>query len=456
MYTNKRAVPLLIIIAILACFIITITANEALAFPPSIASPLNAVGSGARAAGMGGAFIGVADDATAASWNPGGLIQLETPEISVVYSNYNAREDYTWSSTVVGDISSESSAGRLNYMSAAYPFNMFDRNLVVSVNYQHIYDLNNYLDHNTSTPNGAGCLLTPCTFDELSVSDQTGGLYTISPALSAQVTPSFSFGMTFNIWQNIGNDNGWDKTYSVVGSWTYPTLAPNPYILTDVARTNHEYTFSGFNMHIGFLWDINEIFTIGGVYKTPFRADIEHSGVDFHEQFDNAGGVFPAPTVNPFSEKGTMELPASYGIGIAARFSDNFTMDLDVYQTNWADFKMNLPSTGDINPVTGLSTATSSSDPTTQVRLGAEYLFIRENTVIPVRAGAFYDPEPREGEPDKYYGFSFGSGFMWKDLVMDAAYQYRWGSDVKEDIAEPGSTADVVQHLVLVSAIYHF
>ena len=34
----------------------------------------NPVGSGARALGWGSAFIAVADDATAASWNPGGLI----------------------------------------------------------------------------------------------------------------------------------------------------------------------------------------------------------------------------------------------------------------------------------------------------------------------------------------------------------------------------------------------
>ena len=45
-------------------------------------STLNPVGSGARATGMGGAFISVADDATAASWNPAGLIQLERPEVS--------------------------------------------------------------------------------------------------------------------------------------------------------------------------------------------------------------------------------------------------------------------------------------------------------------------------------------------------------------------------------------
>ena len=34
------------------------------------------VGSGARALGQGGAFIAVADDATAASWNPGALMTL--------------------------------------------------------------------------------------------------------------------------------------------------------------------------------------------------------------------------------------------------------------------------------------------------------------------------------------------------------------------------------------------
>ncbi|MCJ7810524.1 MAG: hypothetical protein MUP26_09715, partial [Desulfobulbaceae bacterium] len=41
-----------------------------------IPSSPNPVGSGARALGMGGAFIAIADDATAASWNPAGLIQL--------------------------------------------------------------------------------------------------------------------------------------------------------------------------------------------------------------------------------------------------------------------------------------------------------------------------------------------------------------------------------------------
>ena len=37
------------------------------------------LGSGARAYGMGGAFLARADDATAASWNPAGLSYLRVP-----------------------------------------------------------------------------------------------------------------------------------------------------------------------------------------------------------------------------------------------------------------------------------------------------------------------------------------------------------------------------------------
>jgi hypothetical protein len=58
-----------------------------------VSSSPNPVGSGARAVGMGGAFIAVADDATAASWNPAGLTQLRKSELSIVYSHFSRSED---------------------------------------------------------------------------------------------------------------------------------------------------------------------------------------------------------------------------------------------------------------------------------------------------------------------------------------------------------------------------
>jgi len=44
----------------------------------------NLNGSGARAAGLGYAFTGIADDATAISWNPAGLTQIYGMEASAI------------------------------------------------------------------------------------------------------------------------------------------------------------------------------------------------------------------------------------------------------------------------------------------------------------------------------------------------------------------------------------
>jgi len=45
------------------------------------------VGVGARALGMGGAFVALVDDATGVYWNPAGLSQLESREIASMYTN---------------------------------------------------------------------------------------------------------------------------------------------------------------------------------------------------------------------------------------------------------------------------------------------------------------------------------------------------------------------------------
>src|SRR5690349_17928904 len=54
------------------------------------------LGAGARAAGMADAFTSVADDVTAAYWNPAGLAQLTTPEISVMQNNQLVESQYQY------------------------------------------------------------------------------------------------------------------------------------------------------------------------------------------------------------------------------------------------------------------------------------------------------------------------------------------------------------------------
>jgi len=149
-----------------------------------------------------------------------------------------------------------------------------------------------------------------------------------------------------------------------------------------------------------------------------------------------------------------MTMPMSYGIGIAYRFSDNFTISADIYKTLWNDFKFEKSSGEKVSPITGNDTET---DPTTWFRLGAEYLIVSEKIVIPIRAGIFYDPAPAKGSPDDYYGFSLGSGISWKWFSFDLAYQFRFGNNVGSSMFQDfDSYQDVREHRIYTSLIYYF
>ncbi|HYR28505.1 MAG TPA: hypothetical protein VEU30_08570, partial [Thermoanaerobaculia bacterium] len=54
---------------------------------------------GARSLGMGGAFLGLADDASAIEANPAGLTILRKPEISIEGRNYQEQQTFTTSGT---------------------------------------------------------------------------------------------------------------------------------------------------------------------------------------------------------------------------------------------------------------------------------------------------------------------------------------------------------------------
>jgi len=420
-----------------------------------IASSPNPVGSGARALGMGGAFIAVADDATAASWNPAGLAQLERPEVSIVGDYQYRHEDFSSSTQPEIDTSSSNDNTRLNFLSATYPFSFLNRNMVISANYQRLYDFDRSFDH---PRNISGAVIGKETVDF----EQDGYLGAIGLAYALEVTPWLSLGATLNVWTDkLGIRNGWDETVktrseiTAINSPFFGVIPINPPQRIDVTIEDEYKNFNGTNWNFGLLWNIIPKLSFGAVFKTAFWGDLDHTFTQTIR--DGSGNVTSAVNI---SEDVELHLPMSYGGGLSYRFSDRFTMDLDVYRTDWSDYYIKDEQGNKFSPIDGRPKEDSDVEDTTQVRLGAEYLFLlpEKQLVIPVRGGVFYDPEPKDGNPKDFYGIALGSGIGYKKFIFDIAYQFRWANNVEGDnlITTGDTEVDVRQHSVLGSVIYHF
>jgi long-subunit fatty acid transport protein len=413
-------------------------------------SSLNPVGSGARAMGMGGAFIGVADDATAASWNPAGLIQLEKPEVSFVYSYFQRSQDYHLDPVNGSGTGGTMDASSVNFASIAYPFVLFNRNVTVSLNSQRLYEMNKNVSLTAVSRDQDG---VPVYDNALSFT-QKGQLYAFSPAVAVQVVEGFYLGGTFNIWEPLFGRNGWTTSQTTV-----TTPAPGTPFPPDLQVTRafqETVKFSGFNANVGLLWNMTGSVTLGGVVKTPFDAKLKTEQSSTATVAFTSSGTINSQT-SSLTEQQTLRMPLSWGLGLAYRHSDSLTLSLDIYQTFWSDMVLIEPDGSQVNPVTNKPIDQGRLTDTTQVRLGTEYLFITPHWVIPVRAGLFYDPEPGSGYKDEYYGFAVGTGFSHPRFSLDAAYTYRFGNNVSSDIATIQKKAtDVRQHTLLLSAIIYF
>ena len=212
------------------------------------------------------------------------------------------------------------------------------------------------------------------------------------------------------------------------------------------------------------MWNINKYLTLGGVYKTPFSAEVKYKETFQSEMYmENVDDPNDSSSfVTPFSviadEDQEMVMPASYGLGLACRFSDQFTMGLDIYRTDWQDFVLKQADGRELSLITGQERSLADTQPTHQVRLGGEYLYLyKYKYAIPVRAGVFYDPEPTEGDPDDFYGFSLGSGVATNKFAFHIAYQYRWGNDVRKvRLGSEEIFQDIEQHTIHASIIFYF
>ena len=148
----------------------------------------NFAGVGVRAMGMGGAFVGVADDYTAAYWNPAGLAQVDRREVHVSLLRNSRENTATFNGTSAGNELSNTRFGSLGFV---YPYPVYRGSLVFAVGFKRIKDFDWSLRQ--TGLDAVDSLYVDHRFQH------EGELSLSSIAVAVDVSPSLSLGLALGV-----------------------------------------------------------------------------------------------------------------------------------------------------------------------------------------------------------------------------------------------------------------
>ncbi|ETR67298.1 MAG: hypothetical protein OMM_05207 [Candidatus Magnetoglobus multicellularis str. Araruama] len=397
---------------------------------------------------MGGAFIGIADDATAADWNPAGLTDLDRAEISMVVTFVHRIENNIF------NVSPESNGPQTvshfcsNYFSIASPFLMGETKMVFSLNYQKRYDFNkkwNFILQHTNQKHHVDY-------------QSEGSLSALGFAYSVKILENLSLGITFNIWDNDISPNKWQQKSFKQGSG----MDGENFFIDEILKTD-TYIFKGYSWNSGLMWkDINNSgYSLGLVVKVPFKGQLNrytHTvSKTYYPELPPYYDSINTPQSYECDE--SLYMPMSIGLGISYKYSDKFTVSFDIYRTNWNDFILKDLNGNERSPITGESIETSTINASNQFRVGMEYIMLESaKYALPFCFGLFYDPAPAENSPDNFWGITIGTGFIEKQLfTFDIAYQFRFGKNIGDSILDHlGFSQSIYEHILYSSVILYF
>jgi long-subunit fatty acid transport protein len=403
------------------------------------------IGAGARPLGMGGAFTAIADDATANTWNPAGMAQLERPEMSASFGWY--RHDLQISD---GESDQESDLG-LDHISAVVPFYAGTFQHSVGIAWQRRFDFTRAIDTAQEETSSSGG--TTLSVDNDIATRQEGSFASISASYAVELWPGLMAGVTAHAWGDRWTfASAYDRSTDLRGTTIFSLVAPPVTNVDDItiARREHTEIDEGYSADIGLWWQPQHFLHFALVAHPEYELRLERR-IDQHEVHSS-----PASDATTASETAAeFTYPTSVTIGAAWRIADPQTIAADVTWTHWSAYR--IEQDGDARSPINPFIAPGDFDDLWSVRLGYEHVFILQRAVVVGRAGALYEQVPAAtavadtdqaedaaATRDDYYGATLGLSLCRRKQIVDLGAQYRIGNGVGAgQWVAPDKTVDI-------------
>lgn len=373
---------------------------------------------GARSLGMGGAFLGLADDASAAEANPAGLTVLQTTEISVELRGSSESKSVplrgSFPDVERGTFTTDTRPSELAFASVVLPL----PRVALAAYYHRVasFQSSDFLGEPVTYHVAPGGAVTAAECQRLGSTCTSGALLPESANIGADletfgVAAAKAFGkfsagaaLRYVTYTQSGMIVPFDTTGRVIGAFSQ--IADGGDI----------------NFSLGVKWKPLDTVSVGAVYK--------------------AGSDFSAPVY--FQPVGAVDrilladvrrrFPVVAGAGISIRPGTSLTFNADAIRIGYRRFGESVAEA-----LTSDEPASYQLDDATEIRFGAEY-FILTKIPIGVRAGWWRDPAhslsyagpvntlqgvaaaivfPPSKSQDHY---SVGVGMAWPRFQLDAAY----------------------------------
>jgi long-chain fatty acid transport protein len=355
----------------------------------------------AKATGMSQAFTAIADNASAANYNPAAMSQLDGIQASLTATYIKPVIHFTPDNPAEGE-SNNYKAGSLAPSLAA---------TIQAHDYVHF-------GIGVNAPFGTN----------VEWRDGWSGRYiaTHTRIQSLQLSPSVSFLMPF---MPEGNTLAFSGGIGVVTTDVFLKQA------IDFSSSGAPDAFARLegntNNHLRVVWQVSGYATLmdrmiglGFQFRSATQNNVIHGNAEFYNQPINPITQQPAlPSVS--KARAELNFPDTLKTGVAVRPIDDLTLSAEFTWTNWSRLRDVRIQLIDINQ---LSIIPLNWRDTYYYSLGAEYAAIPE--MLFVRAGIYYDESPTRADtvspsiPDNHRkGFSVGIGFNPTESVqLDFAY----------------------------------